>query len=328
MTSTINWGIVAPGRIAHKFAHDLALVENAKLHAVASRSLDRATDFAKQYHVPHAFGSYEAMTNCPDLDIVYIASPHVGHHPHALLFLKNRIPVLCEKPLAINTAQVREMVEAARTNNTFLMEAIWTRFIPVFAKTLELVESGVIGELNSIRADFGFKATYDPTGRLFNPALGGGSLLDVGLYPVYAATQLFGKPLKIQASAIKSPTGTDDSCAMVFSYPDNKIAMLDSSVINNTRTIAVFYGEKGKIQIHSRFHEGERATLSIYGKEEEEIHLPKTGFGYYHEILAVNECLRNGQTECKKLPLDFSLLMVENLDAVRKSAGIAYPDFD
>ena len=328
MTSTINWGIVGPGRIAHKFAKDLALVENAKLHAVASRSLERAKEFARQYGATHAFGSYDEMTSCPDLDVVYIASPHTGHHPHSLLFLKNKIPVLCEKPLAINTRQVREMVQTAREEETFLMEAIWTRFLPLFEKTIEWVESGVIGEVNTIRADFGFKATYGPEHRVFNPKLGGGSLLDVGLYPVYIATYFLGRPTEINATAIKSPAGTDNSCAMVFNYSDNKIAVLDSSLINHTETIANLYGEKGQIQLHSRFHEGEHATLSIYGKKDENFHFPKKGFGYYHEIQAVGECLRNGQKECAKLPLDFSISMMENLDAVRKAAGIRYPDFD
>ncbi|MEO1258811.1 MAG: Gfo/Idh/MocA family oxidoreductase [Bacteroidota bacterium] len=328
MTSSINWGIVGPGRIAHKFAKDLALVKNAKLHAVASRSLERAKDFAKQYGAAHAYGSYDELTKCPDLDVVYIASPHTGHHPHSLLFLENKIPVLCEKPLAINTRQVREMVKTAREQKTFLMEAIWTRFIPLFEKTIEWVESGIIGPINTIRADFGFKANYGPEHRVFNPKLGGGSLLDVGLYPVFIATHFLGKPVDIRATAIKSPAGTDNSCAMVFRYPDNEIAILDSSLINHTRTTAVLYGEKGRIHLHSRFHEGEQATISIYGKEDEVFNFAKTGIGYFHEIEAVNDCLRRGQTECEKLPLDFSIAMMENLDAVRDAAGIHYPDFD
>jgi len=328
MTSTINWGILAPGRIAHKFAHDLGLAKNARLHAVASRSLERATGFANKYRASHAFGSYGEMVACPDLDVVYVASPHSFHLEHSLLLLKNNIPVVCEKPLAINSAQVQQLVSAARSNNTFLMEAIWTRFNPMFRKTMELVDSGVIGQLNTLRSDFGFKAKFDPDGRLFNPALGGGSLLDVGLYPVYAATQFLGRPSAIKAVARKGPTGTDDACAMLFDYPGGELAILDSSVINNTRTAAVLYGEKGKVEIHTRFHEGERATVSIFGEKEEEIYLPKTGNGYFHEIVAVNDCLLNGQKECKELPLDFSLLMMENLDAVRKEAGIFYPDFD
>ncbi len=328
MTSTINWGILAPGRIAHKFANDLNLVKNARLHAVASRSLERAQDFAKKYGANHAFGSYEELAGCPDLDVVYVASPHSGHMEHSIFLLENKIPVLCEKPLAINSKQVHKIVSAARANDTFLMEAIWTRFIPVFDKIIEMVGSGMIGELNTIRADFGFKANFDPAGRVFDLALGGGSLLDVGLYPVYAATQFFGKPEEVKAVAIKGSTGTDDSCAMLLRYAGNKLAILDSSVVNLTDTVAVLHGEKGNIHIHGRFHEGERATVSIFGKKEQEIYLPKTGHGYSHEILAVNDCLVRGKKECEKLPLDFSIFMMQNLDAVRKEAGIFYPDFD
>ncbi len=328
MTSTINWGILAPGRIAHKFADDLGLVKNARLHAVASRSLERAQVFAKKYGASHAFGSYEELANCPDLDVVYVASPHSGHVGHSIFLLENKLPVLCEKPLAINSKQVQEMVSAARANDTFLMEAIWTRFIPVFDKTIEMVGSGLIGKLNTIRADFGFKADFDPASRVFDLALGGGSLLDVGLYPVYAATQFLGKPEEVKAVATKGATGTDDSCAMLFRYPGNRLAILHSYVANHTDTVAWLYGEKGNIKIHGRFHEGERATVSIFGKKEEEIYLPKTGHGYFHEILAVNDCLLAGRKECEKLPLDFSILMMQNLDAVRKEAGIFYPGFD
>lgn len=324
MTSIINWGIVAPGRIAHKFAQDLQKVEGARIHAVASRSVERAQAFAQQYKAPHAFGGYEAMCSCPDLDVVYIASPHVGHHEHSLLFLKNKIPVLCEKPLAMNSRQVNEMIAAARANDTFLMEAIWTRFIPVFDKVCQLIKADKIGPLNTIRADFGFKATFDPASRLFDAELGGGALLDVGLYPVYAATQFLGKPSEVQAIARKGPSGTDDSCAMLFKYAGERIAILDCSVVNHTSTIAVLYGSKGKIQIHGRFHEGTTATLSLYGQKEQELSFPKLGFGYSHEIMEVNECLRQGKKESEKLPLDFSKLLMENLDRVRNAAGIRY----
>ncbi|HFA47906.1 MAG TPA: Gfo/Idh/MocA family oxidoreductase [Bacteroidetes bacterium] len=325
MDTPINWGILAPGRIAHKFASDLGLVKNARLHAVASRSLKRAQAFARQYGAAHAFGSYEEMAKCPGLDVVYIASPHTGHHAHSLLFLKNKTAVLCEKPLAMNAGQVREMVAAARNNDTFLMEAIWTRFIPVFEKTLEMVKEGIIGELNTIRADFGFKAAYDPAHRLFDPALGGGALLDVGLYPVYAAAQFFGRPEEVKAMAIKGETGTDNACAMLFRCPGGKLAVMDCSVINDTPTTATFYGNKGWIKLHSRFHESERATLFLFGENEREIYVPKMGLGYCHEIMEVNNCLRNGQKESAKLPLDFSILLMENLDAVREAAGIVYP---
>ena len=328
MKTTINWGIIAPGRIAHKFAHDLALAEGNQLHAVASRSLDRARIFAAKYGAPHTFGSYEDLVHCPELDVVYVASPHTGHCEHALLCLENKIPVLCEKPLAMNEGQVRRMVDAARQNDTFLMEALWTRFIPLFEKTMELVANGVIGGLKSLRADFGFKADFPPEHRLFNPALGGGSLLDVGIYPVFAALIFLGKPDTIKALAIMGETGVDESCGMLFHYPENRLAILDSSVAVNTETVAVLYGEKGTIELHGRFHEPRKMTLALYNGKVENTEMPFTGNGYYYEIMAVAECLRQGKTECEKMPLDFSLRLIQTLNETRRVAGIVYPGLD
>ncbi|MFQ5445522.1 MAG: Gfo/Idh/MocA family protein [Saprospiraceae bacterium] len=325
MKTVINWGIIAPGRIAHKFAHDLALAEGNKLHAVASRSLERASGFAAKYDAPHAFGSYEDIAGCPGLDVVYVASPHTGHCEHTLLCLENKIPVVCEKPLAMNEGQVRRMMEAARKNDTFLMEALWTRFIPLFEKTIEMVEEGAIGRLKNLRADFGFKAGFPPEHRLFNPALGGGSLLDVGIYPVFAAMTFLGKPDTIKALAIFGETGVDESCGMLLHYPGNRLAILDSSVAVNTETVAVLYGEKGTIELHGRFHQPEKLTLALNDGTAETLIMPYTGNGYYHEIMAVAGCIRAGRKECEKMPLDFSLQLVRLLDEIRRVAGIAYP---
>ncbi|MBI1224640.1 MAG: gfo/Idh/MocA family oxidoreductase [Bacteroidetes bacterium] len=324
MKTTINWGILAPGRIAHKFAHDLQLVEGAKLHAVGSRSLERAKDFASEYGAPHAFGSYEALLDCPDLDAVYIASPHVGHCEHAIMCLEKGIAVLCEKPFAMNTSEVLKMVECARKNNVFLMEAIWTRFIPCFEEMLRLLKDGYIGELKTIRADFGFKADFPLTHRVFNPALGGGALLDVGIYTIFLATWLWGKPERIKATAVMSSLGVDDSCAMIFEYPDKRLAILDCSLVLKTEIEAYIYGETGTIQLHNRFINPQDLSVSFYEKTSEHFHVPLTGHGYYHEILEVNDCLRRGMTESEKLPLDFSIQLMETLDWVRREAGIVY----
>jgi predicted dehydrogenase len=328
MNDTINWGIIAPGRIAHKFAHDLQLAEGARLHAVASRSLERARAFAGQYGAHHAYGSYEEILACPDLDVVYIASPHTEHCAHTLMCLKQKIPVLCEKPMAINIAQAHRMVEAARANDTFLMDAIWTRFIPAFEEALQLLNDGIIGSLKTIRADFGFRAEFPPEHRLFNMALGGGSLLDVGIYPVFLATLLWGKPEKIKASAAFGPTGSDDSCAMIFEYAGGRLAILDASVAVNTNTEAYFYGETGTLHLHSRFHHPSKFAVSYYEKPTETFNHPFTGNGYYHEILEVCECLKNGKKESEKLPLDFSLQLMEVLDWARREAGIVYRGID
>ena len=207
MKNTFNWGVIGCGRIAHKFADDIQAISGASIHAVATRSLAKAKDFAKLYNAPHALDSYEALLEIEGLDVVYIATPHVLHAENSIMCLKAKIPVLCEKPLAMNTRQVQQMIVAARANETFLMEALGTRYLPSIAKTLELIKSGEIGDLNSVNADFGFAAEYNPEGRLFNRDLGGGALLDIGIYPLFLALLLFGKPEHINANATFGTTG-------------------------------------------------------------------------------------------------------------------------
>ena len=312
--------------IAGKFADDLALVPGARLHAVASRSFDRAKEFAKKYKAKYTFGSYEEMTDCPDLDVVYIASPHTFHCEHALLFLEKGIPVLCEKPLALNSSQVSRMVESARRNKVFFMEAIWTRFLPSFQKTLEIIDQKQIGDIRVIRADFGFSFPFNPNHRLYNMALGGGSLLDVGIYPVFIATWLMGRPASVQAMATFSPTGSDTLCGMRFRYDNDVMAGLDSAATTKTRCDGFIYGEKGHIHIHPRFHEAKSLSLHLHGKDPEHFDTPLTGWGYFHEIEEVEKCLRNGKIESEKLPLDFSILLMETLDRVRTEIGLKYPN--
>lgn len=325
MQTTINWGVLAPGRIAHKFVHDLKLVAGSKLLAVGSRSLERAREFATEHGAPHAFGSYKDLIECPGLDVVYIASPHTGHFEHTMMCLEQGIAVLCEKPFAMNAKEVRQMVDCARANGVFLMEAMWTRFIPAFEEAIRLAQNGYVGELKTIRADFGFKANFPPEHRVFNPALGGGSLLDVGIYTIFLATWLWGKPTSIKATAVKSPLGADDSCAMIFEYPSNRLALLDCSLVVKTQIDAYIYGANGTLHLHNRFLNPQDISVSFYEKSDEHFHLPLTGHGYYHEILEVNECLRQGKTESEKLPLDFSVALMETLDWVRREADIVYP---
>ncbi len=326
MKEVIRWGILAPGRIARKFAHDLLMVEGARLHAVASRSLERAQAFAREFGAAHAFGSYEELVDCPDLDVVYVASPHTGHHEHTLLCLKAGLAVLCEKPLAMHAGQAAEMIETAREQDVFLMDALWTRFIPAFDEALELVRNGIIGKVRTIRADFGFRADFPPAHRLFNRALGGGALLDVGIYPLYLALQVWGMPAEIQAKAVFGPTGVDESCAMLLSYPDGRLAILDASVAVQTGTEGWLYGEEGTLHLPGRFHHPEKVFVSYPDKPTATYGHPYTGYGYYHEIVEVGECLRQGKRESERLPLSFSLSLMHLLDRVREAAGIAYPD--
>ncbi len=213
---TYNWAILGLGNIAHKFAEDLALVPGARLHAVASRSLDKAQAFAATYGVPHAVGSYEDLLAVPDLDAVYIATPHSEHHAHTLLCLRAGLPVLCEKAFALNARQAQEMIEVAQAQGVFLMEAFWTRFFPAIGHALELVRAGRIGEVKHLVADFGFAATYEPAGRLFDPVLAGGSLLDIGVYTLFISQLFLGTPTTVRAVATPTGTGVDLSCAMAL----------------------------------------------------------------------------------------------------------------
>jgi len=224
MGKNINWGILSTGRISEKFAFDLQFVPNARLAAVGSRDAARAFEFAGKVNAPKAYGSYEALASDNDIDVIYIGTPNISHCENALLCLDRGKAVLCEKPFAMNEKEVLRMVSKAREKNAFLMEALWTRFIPAIKKALELIESGAIGDIVHIKADFGYKAQYDPAWRLFNKELGGGSLLDIGIYPVFLILLLLGEPDEIAADAIIGRTGVDELVSAYFKYNNGKYA--------------------------------------------------------------------------------------------------------
>ena len=319
---------MAPGRIAHKFAQDLRQVPNARLTAVASRDLGRAQQFAKAYDAPYAYGTYEELVACLELDAVYIASPHIGHHEHTLLCLKAGIPVLCEKPFGMNRPQVEEMVRVARKKNVFLLEALWSRFLPTTRKTLELIQSGAIGEVLGVKADFGFQGIYDPLGRLFNAQLGGGALLDIGIYPLFWSYVVLGVPTSLKASAVFSATGVDAATGMVLTYPGQHFAFLDCTFLARTPCEAYVYGTEGIIKVHPRWHESQALTLERYGEEPQTFRFERSTWGYSYEIEAVGEYLRAGQTESTLWTLDDSLRLMQLLDDVRREIGLRYESFD
>jgi len=325
MTKIYNWGILGPGRIAHKFAQDLLRLPNAKVHAVASRSLERAEEFAAQYHAAFAFGSYEELISCPYLDVIYIATPHTGHFEHTLLCLNAGIPVLCEKPLAVNLRQAQQMVYMAQNKQTFLMEAIWTRFIPTHLKMWEIINSGRIGKVLSVKADFGFKPDFQPESRLFDRRLAGGSLLDIGIYPVFLAMNILGKPKDIQAMAHLGATGVDEEVAISFKYASGQMAVLHSSIRFETKSEAFIYGEKGTIYLHSRWHEPSTMSLNIPGEAPEFFQFDDPGNGYHYEAEEVMRCLDAGQTESEALPLQFSADLMDVLFSIRHLVGLQYP---
>ena len=271
-------------------------------------------------------GSYADLLAVPGIDVVYIATPHSEHYAHTLLCLRAGLPVLCEKAFAQNMAQAQEMVRVAQEKRVFLMEAFWTRFFPGIAQAVALVEAGYIGEVKHLVADFGFATPYQTEGRLFNPTLAGGSLLDIGVYPLFISQLFLGVPRAVGAVATPAPTGVDFNCAMSLAYPNGATASLFSIIVAQTDNQCVLYGTKGKLQLLGRFHAPTGVQVQLTGEEVPQVFpCPTTGLGYHYEATHVQDCLAQNLTESPLLPLDFSLQLMQQLDAVRQQIGLRYP---
>ena len=324
MNKTYNWGIIGPGGIAHKFAQDLAAVPGARVAAVLSRNQERAKLFAAEYEAPYTYDHIDDFLACPELDVIYIATPHSSHAEFAMACLRANKPVLCEKPWAMNIAQAEQMVALARERKVFLMEALWTRFMPDTKKILALIAEGIIGEVESVKADFGFRYNGPTTGRLLAPDLGGGALLDIGIYPAFLAQLLLGSPSKIQAAMRPASTGVDIETSAILSYGQDQLANLHCTLGANTKTEAFIYGSKGTIHWHGRWHEPSSFSVLLPDQGPANHFFDYDTFGYNYEAQEVQECLEQGLTECPLLPLDFSLALTRLLDGIRKEAGIVY----
>lgn len=319
----VRWAIIGLGKIAHKVAQDIQRVEQSELYAVASRSLTKAQSFGDQYGAKICVEGYEELLEIEGIDVVYIATPHVFHISLSKKFIENDIPVLCEKPLGIHCNEVEELIELARTRIIFLMEGVWTRFFPSFKKCLSIVESGVLGEVIAIKADFGFKSKDAKEDRIFNKKLGGGALLDVGLYPLFLTLLLKGEPTTIQAKSIFTDTGVDSSTSIILSY-DKCVADLFCSVVAETAVEAELFCEFGKLKLHSRFHHSTKITWQKYGEEEQELNFPYEGNGYTYEIEEVNNCLLDNKKESELMTLEISQRLSNLMNKVMKAAGINY----
>jgi predicted dehydrogenase len=325
-TTPIRWGILSTGAIARKFAIGLRDTPDAHLLAVGSRTQSGAEAFAAEFNIPRQYGSYEALAADPDVDVIYIGTPHPMHYETAMLCLQAGKPVLLEKPFALNAGQAEALIHFAREKRIFLMEAMWTRFTPVMAKVRDVLSAGTLGAVRMVQADFGFRAPFDPRHRLFAPELGGGALLDVGIYPVSFAAMVFGQqPSEIVSSAALGTTGVDEQSAMIFTYPDGALAQLSCAVRTQTPQEALIVGEKGWIRIPSRWWVPRVYTLQIDGEAEQVFEPPFVGNGYNYEAAAVGECLRAGRTESDIMPLDETLAIMRTLDAIRAQWDLVYP---
>jgi predicted dehydrogenase len=328
MKKKYKWGILAPGKMSAKFTAGLKLLENAELYAVGSRDLKRAKQFAKEFGFKKYYGSYEELVSDPDLEIVYIASPHSHHHEHTMLCLKNKKAVICEKAFALNSREVEEMINEAAKQKVFLMEALWPPFQPIYRKTMEILQSGKPGRIIHLNASFAFQPPFDPLERKFNLALGGGSLLDIGIYPVIDALYFMGVPSEIVAKASFAESGSEESISIIFRYDDGRMATLYSSFRTTCKIGCDLLCENGNLFFSRRRDMSQRLIVAMNGKENVEYSLLPDAMGYQFEATEVMKCLDEGKLQSEIVPHSFSRDLMNTLDRIRKAAGIVYPGRD
>lgn len=321
---TLKWGILGTGNIAAQFARGLAALDDAELVAVGSRSAASAETFAASFGGARAHGSYEALAADPEVEAVYIATPHTLHAENSLLCLNHDKAVLCEKPFTLNAAEAKTVIDTARERQLFLMEAMWTRFFPLLGKVRELIAAGRIGEPRLLQADFGFRTEFKPEHRAFNPELGGGALLDVGVYPVSLASFILGTPSAVKSSAALGETGVDEQNALLLEHPSGAIALLSSAVRTQTEQDALILGTEGRIRLHTPWWKPEKLTLYTDAGEEV-IDAPLPHNGYAFEAAEVARCLQEGKLESPLMPLDETLAIMSTLDTCRSQWGLRYP---
>ena len=322
---TIRIGILGAGSIAGRWMRDAHTVPGAAVTCIASRELARAQAFAEAWHIPHALGGYEALVRHPEVDVVYVATPHPFHLAHAELAMRAGKHVLCEKPVALNAAQLAHMLACARAQGVFFMEAMWTRLFPVNLRVKELLAQGAIGTLRAVHAQFAFRTDPDPASRLLNPALGGGALLDVGCYPISYAVDMFGEaPEQVCGTAHIGQTGVDEQNAVTLRFPGGGLALLFSAVRTGTPTEAVLYGTEGSLRVPEFYHPTQ-VFLTRGGTSQcvYEDSFAQEGFAY--ELAHVCDCVRKGLLESPRMPHADSMAVMRITDTLRAQWGLTYP---
>lgn len=321
----VKWGIMGTGVIAEQFVTDLAHTHTGVPYAVGSRQMSKATDFAGRFGMPRAYGSYKELITDPEVDVVYIATPHRYHLENSLNSLKAGKSVLCEKPITVNSHELRELIMEARQRELFLMEAMWMLFLPPMRRAMEWIIQGRIGEVRLVQAEFGFVGNDDPDGRLLNPELAGGALLDVGIYPVALATAIYGsQPTRIMSSSSMSATGVDEQFSALLTYGSGKVASLHGAITLGMRNEAVIHGTEGCIVLPS-MNKAPSATLYKNGQEVETYADDRLGKGYEYEADEVGRSILAGRTDCEWLAPEWSLQVMQVLDALRDQWDLKYP---
>ena len=324
MDKKVKWGILGLGNIAHKFANALSLLPDAQLLAVGSRTMNKSVDFGKEFNVLRTYGSYEDLLSDPDIEIIYVATPHRYHLENVLACLKSGKSVLCEKPFAMNENQASEMIQLARSSKLFLMEAMWTRFLPATIKLNEIIKSGKIGDIRLFKGDFAFRCDRDLEGRLLNPELAGGALFDAGIYPVSFATMLFGgQPEDISAISYFGETGVDEQTAITLRYPGGQMAQLYCGFNTTTFQDGDIVGTEGAIRLPDFFH---ASKMNIYiGRElDQTIELSYGENGFIYEAMEAMKCIREGKLESELMPLNETLEITRLMDNIKNQCGIKY----
>ncbi|WP_200210783.1 Gfo/Idh/MocA family protein [Micromonospora coerulea] len=319
-----RWGILATGHIAGRFAEDLRLVPDAELVAVGSRTPDSAELFAARHGVPRAYGSWAELAADPDLDVIYVATPHAAHHEATMTCLAADRAVLVEKPFTLDLATSTELIETARARGVFLMEAMWMRTNPLILRVAELIADGAIGEVTSVRADFGVAGPFPPEHRMRARTLGGGALLDLGVYPLSLAHLLLGVPQHVHAWAKLGPEGVDENTGIVLGWDSGAVATLSCGLVGATAITASITGTTGRVDLPEPFYRPGSAVLHRLGTEPETIPADLTGGGYQHEAVEVQRCLAAGLTESPLVPHATTLEVMALLDGIRERIGVHY----
>lgn len=322
--SNFNWGILGPGGIAKAFATDLKLLDGHSVAAVGSRTLKNAQDFANTFGGT-AYGSYEALVADPSIDAIYVATPHPAHKDNVVLALNAGKPVLCEKPFAVNAKEAQEMVAAAQKNNVAMMEAMWSRFLPHYAQVREIVASGVLGKILTVHADHGQRLADQNIVRLVEPALAGGALLDLGIYPVSFAHMVLGNPTKITASGVLTDKGVDAQTSMIFDYADGAQAVLNTTMIEQTPCRAVVAGVDGWLEIDRVFYTPTSMRVTLFDGSVTEYPTKYTGHGLREQAEAFKKLVQSGHTQSDILNWKETVDIMQTLDSVRSQIGLRYP---
>lgn len=322
--SKFSWGILGPGGIAQAFAKDLTFIEGHTIGAVGSRSITKAQSFAKTFGGT-AYGSYEELVADPDIDAIYVATPHPAHHDNVILALNAGKPVLCEKPFAVNAKQAQAMVEAAAHNKVALMEAMWARFLPHYAKVRQIVESAVLGPILSIHADHGQRLADRGIARLVEPQLAGGALLDLGIYPISFAHMILGNPASITATAVMTDKGVDAQTSVIFNYDSGAQAVLTTTMVEQTPCRAVVAGLNGWLEIDRTFYNP--ASMRVVLNDGSVTEYPSTyiGHGLREQAESFKQLVQSGLLESNLLTWKDTVDIMKSMDTVRSQIGLKYP---